>query len=132
MIELRFRAPAVTVGKRCWRAWSTNDDRTMHWSVRRRLVAAWRQAAFVAARQAGVTALGPCVIEIAIPFARNARRDPMNYVGTVLKAVIDGLQADAGLWPDDTAEWVTITQPLLELGEDCTIRLLPRPVLEAV
>lgn len=52
----------------------------------------------------------------------------MNYVGTVLKAVIDGLCEDVGCWPDDTAQYVTITQPLLEIGEDVTIRLHPRTV----
>ena len=40
----------------------------------------------------------------------------MNYVGTVVKAVIDGM-VDAGCWPDDTAEWVEIRQPVLAVGE---------------
>ena len=127
MIELRFPAPGVTVGQKTWRAWSTNDDRKLHWATRSKLVAAWRQAAFVAARQAGVGPLPACVVEIAIPFPKAGRRDPMNYVGTCLKAVIDGL-VDAGCWPDDTPEWVIITQPLLELGDDVTVRLLPLPL----
>lgn len=39
------------------------------------------------------------------------RRDPHNYFPTV-KPVVDGL-IDAGLWPDDTPEWVTTTEPTL-------------------
>lgn len=128
MKEAQYPAPTIRIGSRIYMAWSTNDERRMHWTARRKLVAAWRQWAWVVATQEGWTGLPPSVVEIAIPFARNARRDPMNYVGTVLKAVIDGL-VDAGCWPDDTPEFVTITQPLLEIGEDATIRLTPRPAI---
>jgi len=38
----------------------------------------------------------------------------MNYF-TVVKAIVDGL-VDAGLWPDDTNDYVTVTQPILSRG----------------
>ena len=51
----------------------------------------------------------------------------MNYIGTIVKAVIDGL-VDAGCWPDDTAEWVEIRQPTLQVGGDLVVvALTPRP-----
>lgn len=31
-------------------------------------------------------------------------------MSTVVKSIVDGL-VDAGLWPDDTAEWVTVADP---------------------
>jgi hypothetical protein len=123
--EAQYPAPKTKVGNRTYMAWSTNDERRMHWAVRRKLVEAWRRWGYMVATNEEWEDLGPVVIEIAIPFERAARRDPMNYVGTVMKAVIDGM-VDAGCWPDDTPEWVTITQPFLEIGDDATIRLTPR------
>ena len=49
----------------------------------------------------------------------------MNYVGSVVKATIDGL-VDAGCWPDDTAEWVEIRQPLLVVGGPVIVATMPR------
>jgi len=124
VFEARYPAPCVTIKNRTFMCWSTNDERRMHWAARRKLVDAWRRWGYMVATQEGWIDLPPCVVEIALPFARNGRRDPMNYVGTCLKAVIDGL-VDAGCWPDDTPDYVTITQPLLEIGEDVTLRLTP-------
>jgi hypothetical protein len=50
----------------------------------------------------------------------------MNYIGTCMKAAIDGL-VDAGLWPDDTAEFVTIEQPVLRVrGDVVVLRITPK------
>ncbi len=92
--------------------WSTNADRTMHWAKRSKLVKAWRQCSYVECLRANVGPLGPSIVTVTLPFKTNTRRDPMNYVGTCVKAIVDGL-VDAGCWPDDTAEFVTITQPIL-------------------
>ena len=108
MITVEFPPPAEV--------WSTNKDRTLHWAVRSKLVKAWRLCSHVECAQAKLGELPPSVVTLSLPFARNARRDPMNYVGTVVKAVIDGM-VDAGCWPDDTAEWVEIRQPVLAVGE---------------
>lgn len=117
MRELQFAPPT--------RPWSTNDERRWHWARRARTVKAWRETAGWAARAAGCRDVGPAEVRITIPFSRNCRRDPMNYIGTIVKATIDGL-VDAGCWPDDTAEWVEIRQPLLVVGGPVIVATMPR------
>ena len=117
-IELRFAPPT--------KPWSTNEDRTLHWAARAKRIKAWRVAARAACVQQAVAAMGPAVVSIELPFARGGRRDPMNYIGTCFKAAIDGL-VDAGLWPDDTADYVTIEQPVLRGGGDAVVlRITPK------
>ena len=106
-MQHRFAPPADV--------WSTNKDRSLHWAVRSKLIKAWRLCAHVECAGANLGTLPPSLVTLTLPFARNGRRDPMNYVGTVVKAVVDGL-VDAGCWPDDTAEWVEIRQPVLAVG----------------
>lgn len=119
MIELAFPPPT--------KPWSTNDERRMHWAVRARTVKAWRETAAWTARAARLRCpLPPALVTVTVPFGRNGRRDPMNYVGTIVKATIDGL-VDAGCWPDDTADFVEIRQPTLEVGEQVIVRIVPRP-----
>ena len=127
---IRFRPPA--------RLLSMNDRH--HWSVRARLARDWRLAAQVAARNArnsGQLAhavqrvdlrLPPSVISIVLPVRDSRRRDPHNYFSTV-KPIVDGL-VDAGLWPDDTPEWVTTTEPTLSrTTTDVHIIITPRAAL---
>jgi hypothetical protein len=84
-----------------------------HWRGRHKLTRAWR----VAAHWATVAQLGapadrwrpPSLVEVRLPVARGARRDPHNYFATV-KPIVDGL-VDAGVWPDDTPEWVRTVEP---------------------
>jgi crossover junction endodeoxyribonuclease RusA len=117
-MEIRYPTPG--------RIWSTNDDRTMHWAVRSRLVREWRDTTAIIARMQKVQPQGPSIVTIDLRFSRNGRRDPMNYVGTCLKAAIDGL-VDAGVWPDDTPDWVEIRQPNLIIGgpDEVVIRITP-------
>jgi len=49
---------------------------------------------------------------VEIPFPQRRIRDPHNYCGTVVKAVIDGLVM-GGAWPDDTPEYVGHLEPSL-------------------
>lgn len=58
------------------------------------------------------------------PSGFSATRDPSNYLPAV-KAAVNGL-VDAGLWPDDTAEFVSIAEPVLVKGQLVVLRLLPR------
>jgi crossover junction endodeoxyribonuclease RusA len=104
-----------------------------HWSVARRLARAWRQAAaWSAVDQLGTTPQmrlrGPSTVTVTLPVHGDHRRDPHNYFTTV-KHVIDGL-VDAGAWPDDTPEWVTTTEPRLELTKTrpgvVTVSIIPR------
>lgn len=55
--------------------------------------------------------LAPSIVTVTLPVRDRRARDPHNYFATV-KPVVDGL-VDAGLWPDDTPEWVTTTEPRL-------------------
>jgi crossover junction endodeoxyribonuclease RusA len=89
---------------------SMNDR--MHWRPEARLVRIWRTAAYASARQQhpGLR-LPPCTVDIALPVKDRRRRDPANYHKTQ-KPCIDGM-VDAGLWPDDTPEWVTTHEPTL-------------------
>lgn len=116
MTELTFPAPCPP--------WSINQERTKHWSWRAKRVRWWRDTAMVAAKAAQVQPLGPTTVRCTLPFPRNARRDPANFLPPV-KAIIDGL-VDAGVWPDDTGDWVYLAEPELTVGSDVVVTLLPR------
>lgn len=111
-ISITFRAPGPLM--------SMNDR--LHWSARARLARSWRHAAHIAARNTintpsssrGPLPLPPSTVTVVLPVRDRRRRDPHNYFATV-KPVIDGL-VDAGLWPDDTPEWVTTTEPALQVN----------------
>lgn len=75
----------------------------------------WRQRSQIVGGGALLLPLPPSCVQVTIPFQTKRRRDPHNYTSTVVKSVIDGL-VDAGLWPDDTAEWVTVLDPCLTVG----------------
>jgi crossover junction endodeoxyribonuclease RusA len=89
-----------------------NMNDRLHWSVARKRARAWRTAALVYTRdQMGGARLGASMVTVELPVLGNRRRDPHNLFPTV-KPIVDGL-VDAGLWPDDTPEWVTTTEPAL-------------------
>ncbi len=85
-----------------------------HWRVKADIVKAWRDMALIVGRKSGVPALGPSrvIAELHMTPRRRSRIDPANYQDTA-KPVIDGL-VDAGIWPDDSADWVT--GPDMRLG----------------
>ncbi len=96
-------------------------NQRLHWTVQRARARAWRHAAHIHTLNAirdpnnPITApLPPCWITVTLPVADRRRRDPSNYMLTT-KHIVDGL-VDAGLWPDDTPEYVTQTEPTLEVG----------------
>jgi Holliday junction resolvase RusA-like endonuclease len=102
---LEFALPA--------KAWSTNEDRNLHHLARADLVKEWKDATIIHYRKAYAKtkpAWPPSIVQITIPFRDRRRRDPHNYCGTVLKAVIDGL-VKAGAWPDDTPEYIGHREP---------------------
>lgn len=114
---LTFPAPTIPL--------SINEAHRLHWAARRKRTDPWRDIAILAARQA-VTREGwtptPVTIRMELEFRKNARRDPHNYVGTVVKAVVDGL-VTGGIIPDDTPEWATIGEPRLALQADPSLPL---------
>lgn len=124
----RFRPPGLAV--------SENAVRGRHWAAIRDRLEPWRTAAEVAARAAkaeGAVPVGiPLRVRVTIPVAPMARRrDPHNYVGTVVKSVVDGMVA-AGIWPDDNERWVEVLEPRLDPGGAVVrVVLLPRGSVRA-
>jgi len=133
VITIVFPQPTVPL--------SMNDRR--HWSKKAPDIRAWRHTAKFHALQQWKWRRGalpvmdtpPSLVVCTFQFARGARRDPENYHQTT-KPIVDGL-VDAGVWPDDTAEWVTVLPPVLELVTVprrgyplsvgvCTVRIAPR------
>lgn len=111
MLTLQFRQPTHPL--------SINVSK--HWAARRRLLEPWKDAAWahalIAKRKGLWPAPGPVNVQVVLGFRAAARRDPHNYTGTVVKAVMDGL-VRAGLIPDDTGEWATVIDPAISIQRD--------------
>ena len=91
-------------------------NQRLHWAAIAKISRAWRNTAAAAAIDADVFDLGPMRVTVEIPVKGNRRRDPHNWFPTV-KPCVDGL-VDAGVWADDTPEWVQCTEPRLVVGGD--------------
>lgn len=102
---------------------TTNKERSVHWSSRASVVKAWREAfAWLALISKLPTngSVGPCHIEAVPLTGRRRGRQDVGACLPVVKAAIDGL-VDAGVWPDDTPEFVRSVrfwpeQPAAETG----------------
>lgn len=130
-VDLTFTAPTTPL--------SINKAKGRHWAANNRLLKPWHDAAWVTAqnhrRQAARTPQGrpvvPITVQAVLPFRTANRRDPHNYTGTVVKAIVDGIK-DAGLVPDDTPTWVTVLDPEFVIVRDkaepltATVRIRPR------
>lgn len=105
------------------------NDR-LHHQARGRLVRLWRDAAYwgaCAAMPVGPTKRrlpdGRYSVQVILPVKGNLHRDPSNYVATA-KCIVDGLSVDgrhgpgANLFPDDSAEFVTVPEPILVVGAE--------------
>lgn len=92
--------------------WSTNQDRNLSKHERHSMIQAWKLITMVEYRNARLGNQPPGLVLITIPFDTNRTRDPHNYCGTVVKAIIDGL-VKGGAWPDDTPEYVGHLEPWL-------------------
>ncbi len=98
--------------------WSVNQQNSSHWRTHHPKKVAFRKGARKYAQLARIGPLqGRWSVQITIPFARGARRDPHNYVSTVVKATVDGL-TKGGVWPDDSPEHVTVLEPILDIVPD--------------
>lgn len=123
-LVLEFRQPNAPV--------SINALKGKHWSHFRKATEPWKIAAWAMARNAKVKAMKrgnpeptpepthwllwpkPITVQVVLRFRSATRRDPHNYTGTVVKAIVDGL-VRAAMVPDDTADWVTVLDPILEI-----------------
>lgn len=111
------------------RLMSMNDRE--HWRTHAGRVKTWRFWAKIVGRSYSLPRLnrrGPSIVTVELPVMDSRRRDPHNYHPTI-KAIIDGL-VDAGLWPDDTPQWVSVAEPRLIVRRDRLVRILidPRPL----
>lgn len=115
---------------------SENEKRKMrHWAQWRRRLDPWHEATMWAWLQAKPGERASIVkdvlnsgvdVLVELPFPKNARRDPHNYVGTNVKSIVDALTTKtvkgtvtwAGAWPDDNPAYVTVIEPLLAVGTD--------------
>lgn len=113
LLVIRFPPPA--------RVWSTNER--LHYHETAQLTKDWKGAARLLAARS--PALPPGIVQIWLPFKDKRRRDPHNYCGTVLKAIIDGLVM-AGCWPDDTPEWVGHREPVIYKGKEVIVAVEPK------
>lgn len=112
-------------------------NQRLHWAAKAKLTRAWREAAGFTAtalgfgpRRGRVVHLPRSIVVLDLPVRSiNVRRDPHNWFPTV-KAVVDGL-VDAGLWPDDTSEYVITTEPRFHAAkDDQLVSVLIRPAAQ--
>lgn len=98
-----------------------------HWTWTSKRKRAWREAAYYTALQwqgspSNRLLEGTHLVSFRFPMATNRRRDPHNYYPTI-KPIIDGL-TDAGLWPDDTSEYVATMEPVFTSKDEPVIVLI--------
>jgi Holliday junction resolvase RusA-like endonuclease len=69
-------------------------------------------------------------VRVSFPVTQNRRRDADNPAPTV-KAIVDGL-VDAGMWPDDTPEWVeTLGSRFVKGATEVVVEIIPRGEMAA-
>lgn len=100
-----------------------------HWRVRSARTKAWRTVAYMTACERfgfqRPARRKPMFVRVTFPVKDNRRRDADNPAPTV-KAIVDGL-VDAGVWPDDTPEWVETLGSRFKKGATVvTVELIPR------
>ena len=102
-------------------------NQRQHWARKAQTTSVWRHAAYVfAMNAAGHIEQDPAIVCITYDVPDRRRRDPSNMIGH--KPIVDGL-VDAGWWPDDTPEYVTVAEPVLRVVKGplmVTVELRPR------
>lgn len=126
-MELRYSLPE--------RAKSINELKGRHWTVTFKAMQSWRDAVGWAwklspASERAELAGKKVRVRMTIPFDCSERqwtgkkRDPHNYVDTVVKATVDQL-VKQGAFPDDSHEYVTVDEPVLVRGKEVVVELVP-------
>ena len=117
MLILEFSQPT--------RPLSINEANRLHWAARKRRLDDWGMAVVAEWRAISPTpeVNGPVTIQVTLTFPRAGRRDPHNYTGTNVKRIIDTLVSGCRLIPDDTAEWVTVLDPIIRIAPDNLCRV---------
>jgi hypothetical protein len=128
IIIMTFTAPS--------RPLSTNESNRMHWAARRRRLKDWGTLTEVAYRhldseEKATLKDQKIKVYVHLPFSRKSRRDPHNYVGTNVKAIVDAL-ITAGLAPDDTPEYITVCEPRLTVDSSNVVLICLEPLGKVV
>lgn len=109
------------------RPWTANSARSArHWSVNAQRTETWRREWMLTALEANVGPMGPCRVVVTPYLARGPRQD-VAACAPAAKAAVDGL-VDAGVWPNDNADWVTRIEfrpPVMGQGDALELRLEP-------
>jgi Holliday junction resolvase RusA-like endonuclease len=107
---------------------SINESNRLHWAVRRKRLKDWHNLAIIAyknMKKEDKEELKKYKIKIKVilTFPKNARRDPHNYIGTNVKAIIDGL-IKAGLTEDDTQKYIEVIDPYITINDTNEVIIL--------
>lgn len=86
-----------------------------HWSKKARATRTLRQLGMYLAKQSDTAPMERARLEVTIHWPNRQRRDAHNLAPTV-KALVDGMTADAGLLPDD--DDTHLIGPDLRVSED--------------
>lgn len=127
MDPVRITFPAPTT----YRPWSVNEltNTRQGNAIRTKQKHAWRDAMIEAIEDAPFDTSklpSPANVKVHIPFRTNARRDPHNYVGTVVKVLVDAMVKFGGFWPDDNPTYLTVIDPVLYKGTDVIVEITER------
>lgn len=108
-VDAATAGPVVLTFDLSDRVWFTSNDR-LHWRARARKTRELREIAAWTARAQHTPRFVQARVVAHVSYPTNGRADPGNVVGTVLKALVDGL-VDAGVFPDDDHEHVIGPDP---------------------
>ena len=113
---------------------SENESRRLHWAARKRRLDPWAvvtTAAWRAADQADRDTLSGrrIAVHVSLGFARANRADPHNYVGTVVKCIVDAL-VRAGMCPDDLPAYIEVREPKLKVDKTEQVMIYLEPLEE--
>ena len=110
---------------------SINLYQHFHWARKRLVKQEWTEWVWALVNQQGRKLKGCKQVHVSatIYFPRGARRDPQNYAATLYKFLDDGL-VQAGVIPDDTAEYISHDEPVLTVDEHGPATLIRLEVLK--
>jgi hypothetical protein len=124
MLILTFAAPS--------RPLSENESRRLHWATRSRRLKDWGLLTSIAWRKADENDKRTLIdhkiqVKVRLPFSKNARRDPHNYIGTNVKTIIDALVKE-GMCLDDTSEYIEVLEPGLAVDKQNEVIIYLNPI----
>ena len=124
LAEFCFSPPVDGKGNKIYPT-SINQLAGRHWAVRARALSGYKTKMRVLGhswKDYNSYPLPPVDIQVTLPFTEHRRRDPHNYTGTNVKAIVDALVAEEIL-VDDTEDYVTILDPIITINPEGMVRV---------